>query len=89
MTEMAGGGVKLEKEAPPGFEPGNEGFADPCLTTWPWRPNCDLPAIYAAAAGVVKKSRFEIETIQLNSVPALRSEQVVQSQEERVASLSC
>ena len=22
-------------EVPPGFEPGNEGFADPCLTTWP------------------------------------------------------
>ena len=21
-------------EAPPGFEPGDEGFADPCLTTW-------------------------------------------------------
>ena len=25
------------EEAPPGFEPGNEGFADPCLTTWRWR----------------------------------------------------
>ena len=24
-------------EAPPGFEPGNQGFADPCLTTWLWR----------------------------------------------------
>ena len=23
-------------EVPPGFEPGNEGFADLCLTTWPW-----------------------------------------------------
>ncbi len=23
-------------EVPPGFEPGNEGFADPCLTTWLW-----------------------------------------------------
>jgi hypothetical protein len=21
-------------EVTPGFEPGNEGFADPCLTTW-------------------------------------------------------
>ena len=21
-------------EATPGFEPGNQGFADPCLTTW-------------------------------------------------------
>ena len=24
-------------EAPPGFEPGSQGFADPCLTTWLWR----------------------------------------------------
>ena len=24
-------------EAPPGFEPGDEGFADPGLTTWLWR----------------------------------------------------
>ena len=24
-------------EAPPGFEPGNRGFAVPCLTTWLWR----------------------------------------------------
>ena len=24
-------------EAPPGFEPGNEGFADLGLTTWLWR----------------------------------------------------
>ena len=23
-------------EVPPGFEPGNQGFADPCLTTWLW-----------------------------------------------------
>ena len=24
-------------EAPPGFEPGDRGFADLCLTAWPWR----------------------------------------------------
>ena len=24
-------------EAPPGFEPGDKGFADPCLTAWLWR----------------------------------------------------
>ena len=24
-------------EAPPGFEPGDKGFADLCLTTWLWR----------------------------------------------------
>ena len=23
-------------EVTPGFEPGNQGFADPCLTTWLW-----------------------------------------------------
>ena len=27
--------TRLSLEVPPGFEPGNEGFADPCLTTWP------------------------------------------------------
>ena len=26
-------------EAPPGLEPGDKGFADPCLTTWLWRQN--------------------------------------------------
>ena len=25
---------ELYLEVTPGFEPGNEGFADPCLTTW-------------------------------------------------------
>ena len=29
--------VQSFMEAPPGFEPGNQGFADPCLTTWLWR----------------------------------------------------
>ena len=27
---------KKNLEVPPGFEPGNEGFADLCLTTWLW-----------------------------------------------------
>ena len=27
----------VELEATAGFEPANEGFADPCLTTWPRR----------------------------------------------------
>ncbi len=25
---------EVHMEVTPGFEPGNEGFADPCLTTW-------------------------------------------------------
>src|SRR6185295_15711762 len=32
----------LLEEAPPGFEPGSEGFADPCLTTWLWRQEAAL-----------------------------------------------
>ena len=33
-------------EAPPGFEPGDKGFADPCLTAWLWRriQNMDIIA---------------------------------------------
>ena len=31
-SRWAPGGIHLE--VTPGFEPGNEGFADPCLTTW-------------------------------------------------------
>jgi hypothetical protein len=27
-------GIRGLAEAPPGFEPGNRGFAVPCLTTW-------------------------------------------------------
>ena len=29
--------LPYHKEAPSGFGPENEGFADPCLTTWLWR----------------------------------------------------
>ena len=32
--------VFLFLEATPGFEPGNQGFADPCLTTWLCRHRC-------------------------------------------------
>ena len=31
-------------EVPPGFEPGNEGFADLCLTTWLWYRNIKIGA---------------------------------------------
>jgi hypothetical protein len=42
-------------EATPGFEPGNEGFADPCLTTWPRRlafVRKNLPLIEGNRKGV-------------------------------------
>ena len=29
-------GLPFDLEVPPGFGPGNEGFADLCLTTWLW-----------------------------------------------------
>ena len=32
-------GSPNSQKAAPGFEPGNKGFADLCLTTWLWRPN--------------------------------------------------
>ena len=35
-------------EATPGFEPGNQGFADPCLTTW----LCRHMQLYATVAGI-------------------------------------
>ena len=38
-------------EAPPGFEPGSQGFADLCLTTWLWRQT-----------KTVRKVRLERET---------------------------
>ena len=31
--------VCVNMEATPGFEPGNQGFAGPCLTTWLCRHN--------------------------------------------------
>ena len=35
-------------EAPPGFEPGSQGFADPCLTTWLWRQKKQRGAVFGA-----------------------------------------
>ena len=31
------GMIRIFLEAPPGFEPGDKGFADLCLTSWLWR----------------------------------------------------
>ena len=33
--------VAVFLEVPPGFGPGNEGFADLCLTTWLWHLNME------------------------------------------------
>ncbi len=34
--QLAHNKLLLPLEVPPGFEPGSEGFADLCLTTWLW-----------------------------------------------------
>ena len=41
-------------EAPPRFELGNQGFADPCLTTWLWRHACPKNVF---DGGKIKKQR--------------------------------
>ena len=33
--------TRWKVEVPPGFEPGNKGFADLCLTAWPWYQRLD------------------------------------------------
>ena len=45
-------------EAPPGFEPGDKGFADPCLTAWLWR------RIQARKRGKETLSSFRISNLQ-------------------------
>ena len=35
-------------EAPPGFEPGSQGFADLCLTTWIWRQKNSAESTFGA-----------------------------------------
>ena len=45
-------------EAPPGFEPGDKGFADPCLTAWLWRH------IHARKRGKGTLSSFRISNLQ-------------------------
>ena len=35
-------------EAPPGFEPGSQGFADLCLTTWLWRQKNSAESTFGA-----------------------------------------
>ena len=46
-------------EAPPGFEPGSQGFADPCLTTWLWRQKI------SAEFHLERETRFELATFTL------------------------
>ena len=52
----------VNMEVTPGFEPGNEGFADPCLTTWLChriRENGDLYAVFFAfGAGDEARTRY-------------------------------
>ena len=46
-------------EAPPRFELGNQGFADPCLTTWLWRHRKakDVKAIDVFCDGAAYEAR--------------------------------
>ena len=37
LKKLFGFPTVVHMEAPPGFEPGNRGFAGPCLTAWLWR----------------------------------------------------
>ena len=58
---LSGADVAPKLEVTPGFEPGNQGFADPCLTTWLCHHLMSL--LYAA---FWKKS-----TLFLNAMPTL------------------
>ena len=49
----------IQLEVTPGFEPGNEGFADPCLTTWLChRTVSPLVSILYEAAFVKRETAF-------------------------------
>ena len=48
-------------EAPSGFGPENEGFADPCLTTWPQhhiKTGCFCTQLYLNGAGDEARTRY-------------------------------
>ena len=50
-------------EATPGFEPGNKGFADLCLTTWLWRRiQITKDAYFCVFCLVVNGAEDEIRT---------------------------
>ena len=44
-------------EVPPGFGPGNEGFADLCLTTWLWHQIAAHAEAFAVNNGAVDETR--------------------------------
>ena len=54
---------RLFLEAPPGFEPGDRGVADLCLTTWPWRHI--TKDAYQKRLLLERKTRFELATFTL------------------------
>ena len=47
-------------EATPGFEPGNQGFADPCLTTWLCRRGRKkrLTTLFSVGAAYEARTRY-------------------------------
>ena len=63
--KLCTGYVQSFLEAPPGFEPGDKGFADLGLTTWLWR----LIVVFSHKKPLIKKmereTRFELATFAL------------------------
>ncbi len=51
-------------EVPPGFEPGNKGVADLCLTTWLWHRENTKDAL-SRLLYMERKTRFELATFTL------------------------
>ena len=55
-------GSSFYLEVTPGFEPGNEGFADPCLTTWLCHHVEKGAKILAPFSFVERATRLELAT---------------------------
>ena len=74
--------VFLFLEVTPGFEPGNEGFADPCLTTWLChRTVSPLDSILYAPGFVKRETEFLPAFLSPPSDKALREKRAPRPQD--------